>query len=124
MRREQADVKPELFESPGAFWAEYETQRFHDYSEVNTKVFREPLEVSRAVHGGAILDLDGIRVEVIDTPGYTRGAVSYWLEVGGKRIARAEFTVQGEGLHVVMADVEFDGRLLREWTEATVRVRR
>jgi glyoxylase-like metal-dependent hydrolase (beta-lactamase superfamily II) len=86
-----------LFENPGAFWAEYETQRFHDYSEVNTKVLREPLVVSRTVHGGEILDLDGIRVEVIDTPGYTRGAVSYWLEVGGKRIASTGDLIYGDG---------------------------
>ena len=37
---------------------------------------------------------------------------------------RAVFTVQGEGLNVVTADVEFAGRQLREWTEALVRVRR
>jgi glyoxylase-like metal-dependent hydrolase (beta-lactamase superfamily II) len=86
-----------LFESPGAFWADYETQRFHDYSEVDTKVLREPLAVSLAVHGGEILDLDGIRVEVIDTPGYTRGAVSYWLEVGGKRIASTGDLIYGDG---------------------------
>ena len=39
------------------------------------------------MRGGEVLDLDGVRVEVIDTPGYTRGAVSYWLETGGRRIA-------------------------------------
>jgi glyoxylase-like metal-dependent hydrolase (beta-lactamase superfamily II) len=99
--RGAAAVVPEreraLFENPGAFWADYETQRFHDYSEVNTKVPREPLVVSRAVHGGEILDLDGIRVEVIDTPGYTRGAVSYWLEIGGKRIACTGDLIYGDG---------------------------
>jgi hypothetical protein len=51
--RGAAAVVPEreraLFENPGAFWAEYATQRFHDYSEVNTKVLREPLVVSQAV---------------------------------------------------------------------------
>jgi glyoxylase-like metal-dependent hydrolase (beta-lactamase superfamily II) len=86
-----------LFENPGAFWAEYETQRFHDYSEVNTKVPREPIQVWRAVHGGEALDLDGVRVEVIDTPGYTRHAVSYWLETGGKRIACTGDLIYGDG---------------------------
>ena len=38
--------------------------------------------------------------------------------------ARAVFTVEGAGLHVVTADVEFAGRQLREWTEALVQVRR
>jgi glyoxylase-like metal-dependent hydrolase (beta-lactamase superfamily II) len=86
-----------LFENPGAFWAAYETARFHDYSQVNTKVLREPVPVSRAVHGGETLDLDGVRVEVIDTPGYTRGAVSYWIETGGKRIVCTGDLIYGDG---------------------------
>lgn len=99
--RGSAAVVPEreraLFEDPGASWAAYETQRYHDYSQVNTKVLREPMRVSRAVHGGELLDLDGIRVEVIDTPGYTRGAVSYFLEIGGKRIACTGDLIYGDG---------------------------
>jgi glyoxylase-like metal-dependent hydrolase (beta-lactamase superfamily II) len=86
-----------LFENPGAFWAAYETQRFHDYSQVNTKVLREPLRVSRAVHGGEVLDLDGVRVEVIDTPGYTRGAVSYLIAAGGQRIVCTGDLIYGDG---------------------------
>jgi len=42
--RVAAGVVPEteraLFEDPSAFWAAYENQRFHDYSQVNTKVLR------------------------------------------------------------------------------------
>jgi glyoxylase-like metal-dependent hydrolase (beta-lactamase superfamily II) len=99
--RGAAAIVPErersLFEDPGAFWAAYETQRFHDYSQVNTKVLREPMHVSRAVHGGEVLDLDGVRVEVIDTPGYTRGAVSYLIEAGGKRIACTGDLIYGDG---------------------------
>jgi glyoxylase-like metal-dependent hydrolase (beta-lactamase superfamily II) len=89
--RGAAAIVPEreraLFEDPTAFWAAYAAHRFHDYSQANTKVLREPVRVSRAVHGGEVLDLDGVRVEVMDTPGYTPGAVSYWLETGGRRIA-------------------------------------
>lgn len=87
----------ELFENPASFWQAYETQRFHDYSQVNTKVLREPLPVSRAVSGGDVLNLDGVRVEVIDTPGYTRGAVSYWIEADGKRIACTGDLIYGDG---------------------------
>jgi glyoxylase-like metal-dependent hydrolase (beta-lactamase superfamily II) len=86
-----------LFENPGAFWTDYETARFHDYSQVNTKVLRARVPVSRAVHGGETLDLDGVHVEVIDTPGYTRGAVSYWIETGGKRIACTGDLIYGDG---------------------------
>ena len=99
--RGAAAIVPErerdLFENPTAFWAAYEAQRFHDYSQINTKVLREPVRVSRAVHGGEVLDLDGVRVEVMDTPGYTPGAVSYWLETGGKRIACTGDLIYGDG---------------------------
>jgi len=91
------DRERTLFESPGAFWAAYETQRFHDYSQVNTKVLRHPLPVSRAVRGGETLDLEDVRIEVIDTPGYTPGAVSYWLETGGRRIACTGDLIYGDG---------------------------
>jgi glyoxylase-like metal-dependent hydrolase (beta-lactamase superfamily II) len=98
--RGAAAIVPEhertLFENPGAFWAAYETKRFHDYSQVNTKVLREPMRVSRTVHGGEVEDLNGVRVEVIDTPGYTPGAVSYLLERGGKRIACTGDLIYGD----------------------------
>ena len=87
----------ELFENPGAFWAAYETQRFHDYSQVNTKVLTEPVRVSRTVKGGDVLDLDGLRIEVIESPGYTRGAVSYWIETGNRRIACTGDLIYGDG---------------------------
>ncbi len=86
-----------LFEEPGSFWKSYWTARFHDYSQVNTKVLREPVLVSRAVRGGDILELDGVRIEVIDTPGFTRGAVSYIVEAGGKRIACTGDLISGNG---------------------------
>lgn len=99
--RGAAAIVPEreraLFEDPAAFWANYENARYHDYSQVNTKVLREPIRVSRAVRGGETLDLNGVRVEVIDTPGYTRGAVSYLVEIGGKRIACTGDLIHGNG---------------------------
>ena len=87
----------DLFANPQSFWEAYETQRFHDYSQVNTKVLRKPIRVSRDVSGGETLDLDGTRIEVIDTPGYTRGAVSYMLEIGGKRIVCTGDLIYGAG---------------------------
>lgn len=52
----------ELFANPKSFWEAYETGRFHDYSQVSTKVLRDPLPVARSVSGGDVLDLDGTRV--------------------------------------------------------------
>ncbi|MEX6507277.1 hydroxyacylglutathione hydrolase [Jiella sp. M17.18] len=38
--------------------------------------------IDRTVTGGDVLDLGGVRVEVIDTPGHTLGEVSYYLPEG------------------------------------------
>jgi glyoxylase-like metal-dependent hydrolase (beta-lactamase superfamily II) len=101
VERGAAAIVPErersLFEDPGAFWRAYETKRFHDYSQVNTRVLRNPIRVSRAVHGGETLNPGGVRIEVMDTPGYTPGAVSYWIEMGGTKIACTGDLIYGDG---------------------------
>jgi glyoxylase-like metal-dependent hydrolase (beta-lactamase superfamily II) len=95
-----------LFENPASFWEAYEKQRFHDYSQVNTKVLREPMRATRAVRAGERLDLDGVAVEVIDTPGYTRGAVSYLIETGGKRIAFTGDLIYGDGQLIDLSSLQ------------------
>jgi glyoxylase-like metal-dependent hydrolase (beta-lactamase superfamily II) len=96
-----AAVVPErerdLIDNPHAFWTKYEKARFRDSTQVNTKVLRQPMRVERAVRGGDTLDLDGVRVEVLDTPGYTRGSVTYWIEEGGKRLACTGDLIYGDG---------------------------
>jgi glyoxylase-like metal-dependent hydrolase (beta-lactamase superfamily II) len=84
----------DLFADPGKFWAALETARFHDYAQLGTKVPVTPVPVARTAAGGDRLD-DGIRV--IDTPGFTRGAVSYIIERGGKRIACTGDLIYGDG---------------------------
>lgn len=87
----------QLFEHPDAFWQSYETKRFHDYTQVNTKVLRKALKVSQAVQGGDALNISGLKIEVLDTPGYTPGSVSYLFELGGKRIACTGDLIYGDG---------------------------
>jgi glyoxylase-like metal-dependent hydrolase (beta-lactamase superfamily II) len=87
----------ERFDRADEFWAKYEKARFHDYTQVNTKVLREPLPAARGVREGDVLDLAGVRIEVMETPGYTPGAVTYWMEVGGKRIACTGDLIYGDG---------------------------
>lgn len=77
----------EMFDNPAAFWETFETARFHDYAQRSTKAPWRRVPVARAVRGNDVLELDGKRFEVIDTPGYSPGAVSYLCEVDGRRIA-------------------------------------
>ncbi len=76
-----------LFSGVEEFWQDYETSRFHDYAQQSSKVFTEPVAVARTVREGAGIEWEGLRFDVLDTPGYTRGAVSYLVEIDGERIA-------------------------------------
>lgn len=87
----------ELFEDPAAFWQRFTTARFHDYAQTGTKVPAGPVGKGRAVKGGDVLSLGGLRVEVVDTPGYTAGAVSYLFEQGGRRFAATGDLIYGDG---------------------------
>ncbi|MEP7364932.1 MAG: MBL fold metallo-hydrolase [Acidobacteriota bacterium] len=86
-----------LFENPAQFWTALETGRFHDYGQMSTKVPVAPVKVARAVADGDRLDDGSTRIRVIGTPGYTRGAVSYLIEAGGKRIACTGDLIYGDG---------------------------
>lgn len=85
------------FESPMKFWEAFEKARFHDYAQQTTKVPITPLPVHRFVQGGDRIEEGGFRFEVLDTPGYSPGAVSYLLETGGKRIAFTGDLIYGDG---------------------------
>jgi len=88
-----------LFAEPEVYWAAYQESRIHDYAQQSSKVLTEPMRVDRwAADGDRITLLDGaLEVEVLATPGYTRGAVSYLLERGGRRIAVTGDLVYGDG---------------------------
>jgi glyoxylase-like metal-dependent hydrolase (beta-lactamase superfamily II) len=71
----------------GEFWKAHLTARYHDYAARSSKTPAAAFAVSRFVSGGEAVEWKGLRFQVMDTPGYTEGAVSYLLEHGGKRIA-------------------------------------
>jgi glyoxylase-like metal-dependent hydrolase (beta-lactamase superfamily II) len=87
----------ELFENPLQFWTAFETGRFHDYAQQSTKVPVNPLPVAQAVSDGDSLREGDIPIRIIATPGYTRGAVSYLIDAGGKRIACTGDLIYGDG---------------------------
>lgn len=77
-----------LIATPGEFWQRFwDKERFHDYANQGIKWPARSMGPVRAVKGGERIEWGGARIEVMDTPGYTRGAVSYLVETGGKRIA-------------------------------------
>src|SRR5687767_4518200 len=87
----------ELFDNPLSFWTALETGRFHDYAQLSTKVPVRPMPVARVVSDGDNLEHGNLRIDVIGTPGYTRGAVSYLIQTAGKRIACTGDLIYGHG---------------------------
>ena len=82
---------------PGKFWAELREKRFHDYAQQSTKVPVEPIPVNRTVKGGDTLTWGDLSIRVLDTPGYTRGAVSYLVELEGQKVAFTGDLIRDDG---------------------------
>lgn len=79
------------------FWLSFIKDRYHDYKQQTTKIPTEPLRVNRAVSGGDILDWEGISIRVLDTGGYTRGSVSYFIDIDGLRYGFVGDIIYGDG---------------------------
>ena len=75
------------FDGAEEFWERFRTERFHDYAQQSTKILTAALPIDEPAVGGRAIDWRGVVIETLDTPGYTRGSVSYLVELGGKRIA-------------------------------------
>jgi glyoxylase-like metal-dependent hydrolase (beta-lactamase superfamily II) len=86
-----------LFADVAEFWAKFKDGRFHDYAQQTTKVLPKPLAASRTVKGGETFRWEGITFQVLDTPGYTRGAVTYLVELEGKKVAFTGDLIYGDG---------------------------
>jgi glyoxylase-like metal-dependent hydrolase (beta-lactamase superfamily II) len=72
---------------PMKFWSLFRQTRFHDYAQRTTKLTVAPLAPSQTVKQGDTLDIGGHRIAVIETPGYSAGAVTYLAVAGPHRIA-------------------------------------
>ena len=87
----------DLIENPSLFWNAFVKDRFHDYSQKTTKVLAHPLPVNRWVKDGDVVSWRGIDFEVVETPGYTEGAVSYIADIDGKKLAFSGDLIYGDG---------------------------
>ncbi len=79
------------------FWNEFTTRRFHDYAQQGTKILTESLKIGRTVKAGENFSWRGIPIEVIDTPGYSRQALSYFIEIDGIKYAFVGDIIYGNG---------------------------
>jgi glyoxylase-like metal-dependent hydrolase (beta-lactamase superfamily II) len=87
----------EQFSKVEEFWTGFWDKRFHDYAQQSTKIMTTPLRVDQAVQEGAEIAWQDLKVHVLDTPGYTRGAVSYFVEINGRKYGFVGDLIYGDG---------------------------
>ena len=86
-----------LFADVAQFWNRFQKARFHDYAQQTSKILTSPISKTTPVRGGDQIEWEGLAIQVLDTPGYTRHAVSYLFEIDGKRIACTGDLIYGDG---------------------------
>jgi len=91
------DSDVEKFSNVERFWNDFTNRRFHDYAQQGTKILTKSLKIGRTVKVGENFSWKGIPIEVIDTPGYTRQALSYFIEIDGLKYAFVGDIIYGNG---------------------------
>lgn len=90
-------AEADRFTDAEAFWDGFATARFHDYHQQTTKVPVVPLKIERTVKNGDVVSWQDLSLKVLETPGYTRGAVTYLLEVDDVKYAFVGDLIYGDG---------------------------
>jgi len=85
------------FEKVDEFWSAFVKNRYHDYEQQTTKVLTESLRVDQTVRGGDIINWQDVSVRVLDTPGYSRGSVSYFADIDGTKYGFVGDLIYGNG---------------------------
>ncbi len=85
------------FTKTDSIWSNFWHTRFHDYGQQSVKIPVCPVKISRAVTEGDAIKWKNISIRVLDTPGFTRGAVSYETWIDGKKIIFAGDLLYGDG---------------------------
>ncbi len=91
------DSARETLSDVGRFWTDFTTKRFHDYAQQGTKILTVPLKIGRTVRDGERFSWKEIPIEVIETPGYMRQAVSYLIEIDDLKYAFVGDLIYGNG---------------------------
>lgn len=91
----------EYFEDPAGKWEEFVKIRLKDTQQQSTKMLARPLAVGSDVEEGTRFEFGSPnrrqKFEVIDTPGFTRGSVSYIATIDGKKVAFTGDLIYGDG---------------------------
>ncbi|MEO2012866.1 MAG: MBL fold metallo-hydrolase [Fuerstiella sp.] len=84
-------------ENTKEFWENFKTSRFHDYAQQTTKIVTEPVAIDQWVNDGDSVEWRRLKFRVLETPGFTRGSVSYIVQLDGKTTAFTGDLIYGDG---------------------------
>ena len=90
-------AEEELFSKTREHWEAFWKKRFHYYTQQSTKILVKPVKVSRGVKDGDVIAWQDLKIKVLATPGFTRGAVSYIAKIDEKTIAFTGDLIYGDG---------------------------
>jgi glyoxylase-like metal-dependent hydrolase (beta-lactamase superfamily II) len=90
-------AEAERFTNAERFWTDFWDKRFHDYAQQSTKAPTVSMRVDRAVREGDVIEFEGLSIRVLDTGGYTPGAVSYFMEADGVKYGFVGDLIWGDG---------------------------
>ena len=85
------------FSKAEEFWTSFIKARFGDYHQQTTKIPTKSIRVDRKVSEGDTINWQNLSVKVLDTPGYTRGSVSYFVNVDDIRYGFVGDIIFGDG---------------------------
>jgi glyoxylase-like metal-dependent hydrolase (beta-lactamase superfamily II) len=87
-----------FFSEANHFWDSADNILDHRYDfRPHLFTLRDSVPVTRAVKEGDVHEWEGLKFQVIETPGHTDGSVSYLVELGAKRVAFAGDLISGPG---------------------------
>jgi len=91
-------AEKDFFERAREFWDSADRLLDHSYNlRPHLFTLRDPVPVARAFKGGDVHVWEGLKFEVIHTPGHTDGSVTYLVEIGGKRVGFTGDLIYGPG---------------------------
>ena len=88
----------EYFADPGGYWNDDKyLRRLHGSFRPHPLMLTKPLPVDQEYAGSDEFAFGAAKISVVNTPGHTDGAVSYLVEVDGKRVVFSGDCIYDEG---------------------------
>jgi len=86
-----------FFIDPASFWKDFLQSRYNDMQNQTTKIGISPVKVVHFVRGGESFRWQDLDIKVLSTPGYTRGSVSYIIDIDQLKFAFVGDLIYGDG---------------------------